>query len=165
PRYWSAKFRMASPLAHIIHIRGIPEDGLKLRRSRVRQLGKRRLFYGWVVVAGAFTSFAISAGLMHSFTVFFVAFLEEFRWSRADTSVAYSTSQLIIGASAPLIGALVDRLGPRLLVLLGGIILAVGLAANALVSTLWQLVLLYGLVMTIGANCLGPLVSAPLVSR
>jgi MFS family permease len=117
------------------------------------------------VVAGAFVSFAVSAGLMHSFTVFFVAFLEGFGWSRADTSVAYSISQLIGGASAPLIGILVDRLGPRILVLLGGIILAVGLAANAYVSTLWQLVLLYGLVITIGANCLGLLVSAPLVSR
>ncbi len=131
----------------------------------MRQTEKRRLFYGWVVVAGAFTSFAVSAGVMHSFTVFFVAFLEEFGWSRADTSVAYSVAQLISGASAPLIGVLVDRLGPRLLVLLGGIILAVGLAANAYVTSLWQLILLYGLVMTLGANCLGLLVSAPLVSR
>lgn len=131
----------------------------------MRQTEKRRLFYGWVVVAGAFTSFAVSAGVMHSFTVFFVAFLEEFGWSRADTSVAYSVAQLISGASAPLIGVLVDRLGPRLLVLLGGIILAVGLGANAYVTSLWQLILLYGLVMTLGANCLGLLVSAPLVSR
>ncbi|HXH14247.1 MAG TPA: MFS transporter [Alphaproteobacteria bacterium] len=131
----------------------------------MRRTEKRRLFYGWVVVAGAFTSFAVSAGVMHSFTVFFVAFLEEFGWSRADTSVAYSVAQLISGASAPLIGVLVDRLGPRLLVLLGGIILAVGLAANAYVTSLWQLILLYGLVMTLGANCLGLLVSAPLVSR
>ena len=37
-------------------------------------------------------SFAVSAGLMHSFTVFFVAFLEEFHWSRAETSVAYAIS-------------------------------------------------------------------------
>jgi MFS family permease len=126
---------------------------------------KRPLFYGWIVVAGAFMSFAVSAGLMHSFTVFFVAFIEEFGWSRANAAVAYSTSQLIGGATAPLIGILVDRLGPRLLVLLGGLILVVGLAATAYVTTLWQLILLYGLVMTMGANCLGPLVSAPLVSR
>jgi MFS family permease len=131
----------------------------------VRQAGQRRVFYGWVVVAGAFTSFAISAGLMHSFTVFFVAFLEEFGWSRADTSVAYAVSQLIGGASAPLIGVLVDRLGPRRLVGLGGIVLAVGLACAAAASRLWHLILLYGVIMTIGANCLGLLVSAPLVSR
>jgi MFS transporter, OFA family, oxalate/formate antiporter len=131
----------------------------------VHETGKRRLFYGWIVVAGAFLSFAVSAGLMHSFTVFFVAFLEEFGWSRADTSIAYSISQLIGGASAPLIGLLVDRLGPRRLVFTGGIILAVGLVISASVSTLWQLIVLYGIVMTAGANCLGLLVSAPLVSR
>lgn len=131
----------------------------------MQEIGKTRLFYGWIVVAGAFVSFAVGSGLMHSFTVFFVAFLEEFGWSRADTSVAYSMSQFISGISAPLIGILVDRLGPRILVLSGGIILAVGLGASAYVSTLWQLIMLYGLIMTIGANCLGLLVSAPLVSR
>jgi MFS family permease len=127
--------------------------------------GRGRLFYGWIVVAGAFMSFAVSAGLMHSFTVFFVAFLEEFGWSRAHTAAAYAISQLIGGASAPLIGIAVDRLGPRLLMGLGGILLAAGLAATASVSSLWQLILLYGVVMTLGANCLGLLVSAPLVSR
>jgi MFS family permease len=131
----------------------------------VLEAGKTRLFYGWIVVAGAFVSFAVGSGLMHAFTVFFVAFLEEFGWSRADTSVAYSISQFTSGASAPLIGLLVDRLGPRILVLVGGIVLALGLGASAYVSTLWQLILIYGLIMTLGANCLGLLVSAPLVSR
>jgi MFS family permease len=131
----------------------------------VEKTAPRWLFYGWIVVAGAFISFAVASGLMHSFTVFFVAFLAEFGWSRADTALAYSSSQFISGISAPLIGVLVDRLGPRILVLFGGVILAVGLAANAYVSTLWQLIVLYGIVMTVGANCLGLLVSAPLVSR
>jgi MFS family permease len=124
----------------------------------VLEAGKTRLFYGWIVVAGAFVSFAVGSGLMHAFTVFFVAFLEEFGWSRADTSVAYSISQFTSGASAPLIGLLVDRLGPRILVLVGGIVLALGLGASAYVSTLWQLILIYGLIMTLGANCLSLLV-------
>jgi MFS family permease len=102
---------------------------------------------------------------MHSYAVFFVAFLEEFGWSRAETSVAYAVSQLISGVSAPIIGALVDRLGPRILVLCGGSLLAGGLAASAYVSSLWQLTFLYGFVMTVGANCLGLVVSVPLISR
>ncbi|HYB40190.1 MAG TPA: MFS transporter [Candidatus Methylomirabilis sp.] len=130
-----------------------------------RTTGHRAFFYGWVVVAGAFISFAISAGLMHSYAVFLVAFLGEFGWSRAETSVAYSVSQLVGGVSSPLIGALVDRLGPRLLVLAGASVLAVGLAASAYISSLWQVVVLYGLVMTLGANCLGLVVSVPIISR
>jgi len=101
--------------------------------------GSPRLFSGWIVLAGAFLSFATAAGLMHSYAVFFVAFLGEFGWSRAETSVAYAVSQLISGVSAPLVGVLVDRLGPRILVLVGGSVLAVGLAANSYVSSLWQL--------------------------
>ena len=83
------------------------------------------------LLGGAFTTFAISAGLMHSYAVFLVAFLEDFRWSRAEASLAYSTSQLVAGASSPLVGALVDRLGPRRLVLLGGGLLTLGLLGSA----------------------------------
>jgi MFS transporter, OFA family, oxalate/formate antiporter len=103
--------------------------------------------------------------MMHSYTVFLVAFIAAFHWSRAETSLAYSVSQLVAGGSSPLVGALVDRLGPRRLLLLGGGLLVLGLAGCALITALWQLVVLYGLVMTVGANCLGLVVFVPILSR
>jgi MFS transporter, OFA family, oxalate/formate antiporter len=120
---------------------------------------------GWGIVAAAFLTFAVSSGLMHSYPVFFVAFLAEFGWGRAQASLAYSASQLLTGASSPVVGMLVDRVGPRRLVMLGGVALALGLALSAWVSALWHLIVLYGVVMTVGANCLGLVVLAPLVSR
>src|SRR6266850_966037 len=120
---------------------------------------------GGLLLGGAFVTFAISAALMHSYAVFLVAFLEEFRWGRAETSLAYSVSQLVGGASSPFVGALVDRLGPRRLLLLGGGLLAFGLAASAFIGALWQTIALYGVVMTLGANCLGLVVFVPLLSR
>jgi len=119
----------------------------------------------WLILGGAFTAFTVAAALMHSYTVFLVAFIEEFGWSRGETSVAYSTSQLVAGLSSPLVGALVDRLGPRRLLLLGGAILVLGLVGSAFVTALWQTILLYGIVMTIGANCLGLVVFVPILSR
>src|SRR6516162_6919662 len=95
------------------------------------------------MLGGAFAAFTVSAGLMHSYAIFQVAFIEQFRWSRAETSIAYSVSQLVAGASSPLAGAL----------------------ASAFISALWQIILLYGVVMTIGANCLGLVVFVPLLSR
>jgi len=120
---------------------------------------------GGLLLGGAFVTFAISAALMHSYAVFLVAFLEEFHWSRAETSLAYSVSAFVSGASAPFVGALVDRLGPRRLVLLGGGVLALGLLGSAYVHSLWQLIVLYGVLMTVGANCLGLVVFVPMLSR
>ncbi len=117
------------------------------------------------MLGGAFAAFTVSAGIMHSYAVFLLAFIEEFRWSRAETSIAYSVSQLVAGGSSPLVGALVDRLGPRRLLVLGGVLLFGGLVGSALISALWQDVLFYGIVMTIGANCLGLVVFVPLLSR
>jgi MFS family permease len=117
------------------------------------------------MLGGAFAAFTVSAGIMHSYAVFLLAFIEEFGWSRAETSIAYSVSQLVAGGSSPLVGALVDRLGPRRLLVLGGVLLFAGLVGSALISALWQDILFYGIVMTIGANCLGLVVFVPLLSR
>ena len=119
----------------------------------------------WLLLGGAFTAFTVSAGLMHSYAVFLVAFIQDFAWSRAETSIAYSVSQLVAGGSSPLVGALVDRLGPLRLLLLGGGLLIAGLVACASTTALWQIIAAYGVVMTIGANCLGLVVFVPLLSR
>ena len=115
---------------------------------------------GSLLLGAAFLTFAIGAACMHAYTVFLLAFIEEFGWSRAESSVAYAVSQLISGASSPLVGMLVDRLGPRRLILIGGVVLAAGLLASSLADALWQVIILYGVVMTLGANCLQPRSSA-----
>jgi MFS family permease len=120
---------------------------------------------GWLLLAAAFVTFAIGAACMHSYTVFLIAFIEAFGWSRGESSVAYSVSQLVTGATSPLVGVLVDRLGPRRLILMGGFLLAAGLLASAYANALWQVVVLYGVVMTLGANCLGLVVFVPILSR
>jgi MFS family permease len=119
----------------------------------------------WLTLGGAFIAFTLSAALMHSYPVYLVAFIAEFGWSRGETSIAYSVSQLVAGVSSPLVGFLVDRLGPRRLLLLGGGLLVAGLFASAFVTALWQIILLYGIVMTVGANCLGLVVFVPMLSR
>jgi MFS family permease len=119
----------------------------------------------WLTLGGAFIAFTLSAALMHSYPVYLVAFIAEFGWSRGETSIAYSVSQLVAGVSSPLVGFLVDRLGPRRLLLLGGGLLVAGLFASAFITALWQIVLLYGIVMTVGANCLGLVVFVPMLSR
>jgi MFS family permease len=119
----------------------------------------------WMLLAGSFAAFTVGAGLMHSYAVFLVAFIQAFAWSRAETSIPYSVSQLVAGVSSPLVGAMVDRLGPQRLLLLGSFFLILGLIASAHISALWQIIVLYGVVMTFGANCLGLVVFVPILSR
>ncbi|MEJ0017656.1 MAG: MFS transporter [Acetobacteraceae bacterium] len=118
-----------------------------------------------LLLGAAFITFSVGAACMHSYTVFLVAFIEAFGWTRAQSSLAYSVSQMMSGVTSPLVGVLVDRLGPRRLVLIGGALLAAGLVATSFSHALWQVVLLYGVVMTLGANCLGLVVFVPLLSR
>ncbi|HTV44570.1 MAG TPA: MFS transporter [Stellaceae bacterium] len=119
----------------------------------------------WPLLGGAFAAFTISAGVMQSYPIFLVAFIQDFAWSRAETSLAYSVSQLVAGASSPLVGALVDRLGPLRLLLLGSVLLILGLIGCAHMSSLAEIILFYGVVMTVGANCLGLVVFVPVLSR
>ncbi|HLY89581.1 MAG TPA: MFS transporter [Acetobacteraceae bacterium] len=119
----------------------------------------------WLLLAACFVTFSVGAACMHSYTVFLIAFIEAFGWTRAESSIAYSVSQMITGATSPLVGVLVDRLGPKRLVLIGGALLAVGLLASSQVHSLWQVILLYGVLMTLGANCLGLVVFVPILSR
>lgn len=119
----------------------------------------------WLLLAACFVTFSVGAACMHSYTVFLVAFIEAFGWTRGESSIAYSVSQMITGVTSPLVGVMVDRLGPRRLVLIGGVLLSIGLLASSHANALWQVILLYGVVMTLGANCLGLVVFVPILSR
>src|SRR5262252_1095912 len=120
-----------------------PESGLKAAAATPSARNS------WLLLAAAFFTFAVGAACMHSYTVFLVAFIEAFGWSRGESSIAYSVSQMISGWTSPLVGILVDRLGPWRLILIGGALLAVGLLASAYAHALWQVILLYGVVMTL----------------
>src|SRR5512133_1675853 len=84
-------------------------------------------YYGWVIVAVTFVCFAIGYTSYHSFSIFYVAILEEFGWSRGSTAVAFSCFMIVYGLTAPFAGGLVDRFGPRRIMPLGAIILGIGL--------------------------------------
>ena len=80
------------------------------------------LFYGWWVLVGCFFFSLYSGGaLTYGFTAFVVPLEREFGWSRGLISIAASLRGLEFGILAPLLGILVDRWGPRRLMLGGAI--------------------------------------------
>ena len=67
---------------------------------------------------------AVANGLYFSFSVFLVPLVEEFRWSRGLTAGALSLSTIVQGLLAPVAGILVDRFGPRRVILTGAVLLS-----------------------------------------
>lgn len=97
-----------------------------------------RIFYGWYIVAASVAvNFYLSVAFFQGFQVFFLPIVREFGWSRAVTSGAFSLRQLESGFLAPAAGFLVDRWGPRPVILMGVALGGVGLILLSLINSLW----------------------------
>lgn len=112
----------------------------------------------WLTLGAAF-------GLQFSFSVFLVPLLEEFRWSRGAAAGAFSLSAIVQGALSPLIGMLVDRLGPRRVILTGAIVLGAATVLASRVTTLWQLYVVVGVLTAVGVCAVGWVPSGALVAQ
>lgn len=103
-----------------------------------RILGFGDLYYGWIIVFIASISMGFWLGIRNSFSVFYVALLEEFPWSRGDSAGVQSTAPISYTVLAPLVGGLIDPFGPRRVIIPGIVILALGLALRATIETVIQ---------------------------
>jgi len=112
----------------------------------------RTVFYGYVVVLTSFLIMAVSSGAVFSFSVFFASLQGEFGWTRAVTSAAFSLNMVVQGVLAIAVGRLNDRFGPRIIVTVCGLLMGLGFALVSRVDTVWQLYLLYGLLIGAGVS-------------
>lgn len=110
------------------------------------------LFYGYICVAAAAVVMMLNFGTLYSFGVFFKPLLAEFGWSRAETSGAFSLSFFMQGLMGIPMGKLNDRYGPRFVTALCGVLLGGGFMLMSFVREMWQLYLLYGVVIAAGVS-------------
>ena len=109
-----------------------------------------KFFYGYIVVAAAFLIITVMWGATYSFGVFFKPLLEEFGWTRAMTSGAFSLSLVLTGLFSVVAGKLTDRFGPRKVMTVCGVFLGSGYLLASQINTLWQLYLFYGVIVGVG---------------
>jgi MFS family permease len=119
----------------------------------------------WIVVGAVWVTLAIASGLYFSFPVFFVALLEEFGWSRGATAAAFSISSIVQGVLSPVVGMLVDRLGPRRVMLAGACLLGGACVLSSRVGSLWSLYLLVGVLAAAGVCAVSWVPSGALIAR
>jgi len=109
-------------------------------------------FYGYIVVIVAFLILVVSFSLHSTYGLFFTPMLAELGWTRAMTSGAFSLSMIIYGVLGIVTGGLADKLGPRVVMTLCGVLLGLGCLLMSQVNTLWQLYLFYGVIVGIGLS-------------
>jgi predicted MFS family arabinose efflux permease len=123
------------------------------------------LYYGWLVLAISFFTTLIGAGIRSSPAVFIVPFQSEFGWTRAAVASAVSVNLLLFGVAAPISGWLLDRYGPRRVMLGCLSLLVVGVSGTTFMQHYWQLVLLWGVVVGLAAGGVGSVLSATVANR
>src|SRR3990172_12082240 len=104
-------------------------------------------FFGWwLVFASAAIVFLTGGPFFYGFGALFNPIVNEFGWSRAATSFAFSLRSEVGGIAAPIVGFLVDRVGARRLMVLGVLTVALGFVLLSRVQDLWAF---YGSVVVI----------------
>ena len=128
-------------------------------RKRSSEQVQPPFFYGWVIVASGAGSMALgSALLFHAFGAYVVLLQDEFGWSRTTLALAFAMQRVESGLLGPVDGWLVDRFGPRKMMLVGVVIFGIGFMIFSQIQTLFGFYVAF-LVMAFG-NALGSFLPA-----
>jgi MFS family permease len=128
-------------------------------------LARRNIHYGWVMVAVTFLTALITAGTVGAPGVFIVPLQHEFGWTTAEISSALSIRFILFGLMAPFAAALLNRYGLRNVTLSALLIVASALVVSLGMTKVWQLMLLWGVVIGIGTGMTALVLGATIAPR
>src|ERR1700722_17626738 len=128
-------------------------------------LARRNIHYGWVMVGVTFFTVLINAGAVGAPGVFIVPLQNEFGWSTAEISSALSIRFILFGLMAPFAAALLNRYGLRNVTLSALLIVVSALVASLAMTEVWQLMLLWGVVIGIGTGMTALVLAATIATR
>jgi sugar phosphate permease len=113
-------------------------------------MGKVRVFYGWWVVSACAAIIFLTGGTFYyGFSALVKPLQDEFGWSRALISGAFSLRTQSGGLASPVVGYLVDRIGSRRLLLVGTALVGTGFILLSRVESAWAF---YATVMIIAVG-------------
>jgi len=125
----------------------------------------RRFHYAWVIVAVTLVTLMAAQAVRAAPGVIIVPLEQEFGWDRAAISLAVGVSLLAFGLGGPLGGWLLERFGPRKLLTGGILLIGAGLFALINIRELWQLYVVWGIVIGLGTGAAGQVASAAIAQR
>jgi MFS family permease len=128
-------------------------------------LARRNIHYGWVMVGVTFLTALVSAGAVGAPGVFIVPLQKEFGWTTAQISSALSIRFILFGLMAPFAAALMNRYGLRNVTLSALLTVVSALVLSLAMTQLWQLILLWGVVVGIGTGMTALVLGATIAAR
>lgn len=118
--------------------------------SSDRPLSPPVIFYGWFVVAAAFTVMLLGFGSAYTFSAFVESLQNDFGASRGSVSLVFSLAGFLYFGLGIVSGPLADRWGSRRLAVAGMILIGLGLAAASFARSLTEVYVAYGLGVGLG---------------
>jgi sugar phosphate permease len=128
-------------------------------------LCRRNIHYGWVMVGLTFFAALVSAGAVGAPGVFIVPLQREFGWTTAEISSALSIRFILFGLMAPFAAALLNRYGLRNVTLAAQSLVISALVVSLAMTKVWQLMLLWGVVIGLGTGMTALVLGATIAAR
>ncbi|WP_027233403.1 MFS transporter [Phyllobacterium sp. UNC302MFCol5.2] len=128
-------------------------------------LARRNVHYGWVVVAVAFITMLVTAAAVGAPGVLIVPLEKEFGWETEQIATAFSIRLLLFGLMGPFAAAFMNYFGVRRVVCVALILIAAGLFASLAMTRIWELVLLWGVVVGFGTGLTAMVLGATVATR
>jgi MFS family permease len=122
-------------------------------------------YYGWFVLSIVFLTTLTSAGVRSSPSVLIHPLEAEFGWSRTLIASAVSMNLLLFGVAAPISGWLIDKWGPRKVMIGSLALLIFGVSGTMAMDQFWQFFLVWGIVVGLGAGGVGSVLTATVGNR
>ncbi|MFZ0422595.1 MAG: MFS transporter [Xanthobacteraceae bacterium] len=126
---------------------------------------RRNIHYGWVVVAVTFLTLLVTAAAMGTPGVMIVPLEHEFGWEDAQISSALALRILLFGLFGPFAAAFMNRFGVRRVIVCALSLIAAGMLTSLMMTKLWQLVLLWGVVVGVGTGLTAMVLAATVATR
>ncbi len=121
--------------------------------------------YAWVVVIVVAITLTIASGARFLFGVALKPVSEEFGWNRAQLTGAVMLGMVVLSICQPLVGILVDRIGPKRILVVGLSLLGLSLIPMSFATSLWQIYLLYGVLMSLALAAASPVLATSIVGH
>jgi MFS family permease len=119
----------------------------------------------WIIVGFCFLALAVSFSARSSLSLVMTAMEKEQGWSRDQVSNALMLAQIFMAIASPIVGTMVDRFSPRLLLSSGLAIVGGGILLTSGATATWQLDVAYGVIGGIGFGTAATHVVATIVSQ